>query len=147
MNITEEQVVQIKTLFDGVANAQEERASIQKAVLQLYLIAGDQTPIFADKAGNFKDGTADGRMDCVDHSETDTYFLKFLSRLNLLQFHEIMKPYYRAPRILDLHYASRIKEKENGQQWVVDTWFYDFGHEPVVLEADKWRKGWYPEGW
>ena len=131
----------------NVENPESERAALKKAVWYLYQVAGQQSPIYQDKRGNYKDRTAEGKMDCVDHSETDTAFLKYLNQIGLIEHHTILKPYYRLRRIVDLHYTSRIVEKETGKQWVIDSWFYDFGAEPVVLTAEEWKNGWYPEDW
>ncbi len=147
VQVSEIQEQELGQLFFYVKDAETEREAIGKAVLNLHLIAAEQTPIYQDKGGNFKDGTYEGKMDCIDHSETNTYFLNYLSKLDLIRFHRVLKPYYRAPRILDLHYASRIEEISSSRQWVIDTWFYDFGHPPVIIDAKQWRKGWYPEDW
>ena len=147
INVTEPDKQQLKAFFATVTDPQSERAALKKSVWYLYQVAGQQSPIYQDKRGNYKDRTAEGKMDCVDHSETDTAFLKYLNQIGLMHHHTILKPYYRLRWVVDLHYTSRIAEKETGKQWVIDSWFYDFGAEPVVLTAEEWKNGWYPEDW
>ncbi|MBP8217312.1 MAG: hypothetical protein KAX54_06700, partial [Thauera sp.] len=52
----------------GARTAAEERERLAEAVGRLYRVAGTQTPVGADRAGNFLDAEAHGRMDCIDHS-------------------------------------------------------------------------------
>lgn len=147
VKVSDEQNNILASFFEKVENAELERDAIGFAVQKLYAISGEQTPIYQDKGGNFRDGPHPGRMDCVDHSETDTQFMNYLTKLGLIRYHKVVKPYYRAPIFFNLHYASRIEELETKRQWIVDSWFYDFGAQPVIMDAQEWRKGWYPEGW
>ncbi|WP_235930217.1 hypothetical protein [Craterilacuibacter sinensis] len=135
---------EVAALFKQVASAPEERAAISLAVQRLYREAAQHAPIASDKGGNLADGTADGRMDCVDHSQNDTTFLHYLARQGLLQHHRVADTVWRAPWIIDLHYASRIIETADDSNWVVDSWFFDFGHEPVIVPYQLWKKGYHP---
>ncbi|UOO82343.1 hypothetical protein LVJ83_02385 [Uruburuella testudinis] len=135
---------QLAARFAGVADAAAEREAVRDAVQQLYLNAGRQSPIYQDKGGNFSDGTAEGRMDCVDHSSNSTTFLNYLAAQGWLKFHSVGKPVYRLPRIIDLHYAAQLIENENGGKWVVDSWFEDFGAAPAIVDWPAWKKGWRP---
>ncbi|MGL6070944.1 hypothetical protein [Craterilacuibacter sp.] len=128
-------------MFKPARQPAEERAAIAQAVQRLYLAAAEHAPIAADRGGNFADGSADGRMDCVDHSQNDTTFLQYLAQQGLLQHHRVAAPVWRAPWIIDLHYASQIIEIASETPWVVDSWFFDFGHEPVVVPYQQWKKG------
>ena len=53
-------------------------------------------PIWQDKGGNFRDGPAEGRMDCVDHSSNVSTFLTYLQDHGWLQYHTVGKPAARA---------------------------------------------------
>ena len=135
---------QLADLFRPVVNAAGERQAMAVAVQRLYQTAGQQSPIFADKGGNFADGSADGRMDCVDHSSNSTAFLQYLAQQGWLKFHRVTQPVYRAPRFFDLHYAARVETLDAAQSWVVDSWFHDFGSAPEVVEQAVWQQGWVP---
>ncbi|MDO5638367.1 MAG: hypothetical protein Q4G28_00680 [Neisseria sp.] len=137
--------MQLQQLFQTIDSPAAERAAIREAVRQLYLNAGSQSPIYQDKGGNFRDGTAEGRMDCVDHSSNTTTFLNYLAAQGRLKFHTVGKPVYRLPRIIDLHYAAQLVETGSGEKWVVDSWFEDFGAAPAVVEYVRWKKGWRPQ--
>ena len=118
--------------------------AVRDAVQQLYLNAGAQSPIYQDKGGNFRDGLAEGRMDCADHSTNTTTFLNYLAAQGWLQYHSVGKPVYRLPRIIDLHYAAQLIENGSGEKWAVDSWFEDFGAPPAVVDLKSWKKGWKP---
>ncbi len=135
---------QLADLFHQVVDTQGERQAMAIAVQRLYQTAGQQSPIFADKGGNFADGSADGRMDCVDHSSNSTAFLRYVAQQGWLQFHRVTKPVYRAPRFFDLHYAARVEALDSAQSWVIDSWFHDFGTAPEVVEQTVWQQGWAP---
>ena len=131
-------------IFSDVGHAHAEREAIADAIVELYREAAAHAPISADKGGNFGDGSADGRMDCVDHSENDTTFMRYLAGQGWLRHHRVEKPAWRAPWIVDLHYASRLTDAQSGEAWIVDSWFFDFGHKPVVLPYQQWKKGYTP---
>ena len=131
-------------LLSDDATAEAERAAVKAAVRELYLMAGRSTPIWQDKGGNFLDGTADGRMDCVDHSRNVTTFLNYLQEQGWLRFHTVGKPVWRAPRFLDLHYTAVLHDSGNGEDWAVDSWFKDFGVPPEVVPLAIWKEGYSP---
>ncbi|WP_434633808.1 hypothetical protein [Chromobacterium sp. CV08] len=125
-------------------SADSERAAVADAVRTLYFLAARDTPIWQDKGGNFRDGPAEGRMDCADHSSNVTAFLRYLDGKGWLKFHHAAPPEWRAPHILDLHYTGVLREVAANQDWAVDTWFKDFGEPPVVVPLSVWMKGYEP---
>lgn len=136
---------QIGALFEQVHDAAAERLAVKQAVLAMYLNAGRQSPIYQDKGGNFRDGSAVGRMDCADHSTNTTLFLNYFAAQGWLKFHRVGQPVYRLPHIIDLHYAALLEDIATGEGWVVDSWFKDFGQAPEVVPLAVWKKGWKPE--
>ncbi|XDZ52048.1 hypothetical protein AB8Q18_03100 [Neisseriaceae bacterium CLB008] len=140
-----EQAVKLAQFFNQVSDAASERAAIALAMQAMYQLAGQHTPIHQDKGRNVADGTAEGRMDCVDHSQTDTEFLQYMGRQGWLRHHQVLAPAYRAPWFFDLHYASQVLDQDSGQAWVIDSWFHDFGALPEVVPLSQWAEGWSPE--
>ncbi len=98
-------------LLDGAGDAAGEREAIAKAVGLLYREAGRQTPIAADRAGNFLDQGVEGRMDCIDHSATTTRLLELIAARGGLRFHRVLEP-ARRTRLLFQHYSAAIEEIE-----------------------------------
>lgn len=134
----------LSRLLAGGATAEAEREAVRSAIQQLYLTAGKSTPIWQDKGGNFSDGGAEGRMDCVDHSSNVTTFLRYLQDQGWLRFHSVSKPAWRAPWIVNLHYTAVLHDSDSGQDWAVDSWFKDFGAQPEVVPLAIWKEGYSP---
>jgi hypothetical protein len=95
--------------LDAARTAAEERALLGGAVGRLYRLAGAQTPVGADRAGNYLDGGADGRMDCIDHSTSTTRLLKLLESRGALRFHRVLEP-ERRTRFIFQHFSAVIEE-------------------------------------
>lgn len=91
--------------------AQAERAVLGEVLGKLYRIAGEQTPVAADRAGNLLDGGVDGRMDCIDHSTSSTALLQLLETRGSLRYHTVLAPARRARFILQ-HFSAVIEEVE-----------------------------------
>lgn len=132
--------------------AEDERQRLQPVMAQMYTWAGEQSPIWRDRGGNYRDEGMPGTMDCIDHSVTTTRFLTLLSELGLLRFHRVQPPQYRG-RIFQ-HYAAVIEEidarlqhaeDDDGGLYVVDSWFGDNGTPPLVMPIDEWREGGGPD--
>lgn len=88
-----------------------ERAVLAAVIGDLYGIAGRQTPIGADRAGNFLDQETDGRMDCIDHSTNTTRLLAMIEARGMLRFHRVLAPARRS-RIILQHFSAVIEEVE-----------------------------------
>ena len=142
--VSEDAYGQIRKLFLSITSAIEEREAIRHALRRLYLEASKHSPIAADRGGNFKDYSVQGRMDCVDHSRNDTTFLNYIQQQGWLNYHQVGEIVWRNPLFINLHYASRIIEVNTSYSWVVDTWFLDFGKLAIVIPYDQWKNGYSP---
>ena len=71
-------------------------------------VAGTQTPVGADRAGNFLDAEAHGRMDCIDHSTSTTRLLELVEARGGLRFHRVVEPARRTRLILQ-HFSAVIE--------------------------------------
>ena len=139
--------IEINRLFTDIENALVERESIRLAMGFMNQIAGAQTPVFRDKGGNNGDEDGvDGRMDCIDHSYTTTGYLRFIEAQGWLQFHRVLEPIHRAPLLVNDHWSARIEDKDNGEQFAVDTWFLDNGEPATIFPVLEWLKGATPNG-
>ena len=88
--------------------AAEERERLAEAVGRLYRVAGTQTPIGADRAGNFLDAEVHGRMDCIDHSTSTTRLLELVEARGGLRYHRVVEPARRTRLILQ-HFSAVIE--------------------------------------
>lgn len=138
-------LIQLGGLFRGLKTAASERTSISLAIGFLNTIAGAQTPVHNDRGGNYEDEGADGRMDCIDHATTATGYLQFLQQRGLMRMHTVGDPVYRAPYIVNDHWAASIRDNSTGEDYAVDAWFFDNGHPAAVVPLSDWTKGWEPK--
>lgn len=138
-------LIQLGALFRGLKSPAAERTSIGLAIGFLNTLAGAQTPVHNDRGGNFDDDGVDGRMDCIDHATTATGYLQFLQQRGLMRMHTVGDPVYRAPYIVNDHWAASVRDKHSGEEYAVDAWFFDNGHPAAVVPLPAWVKGWEPE--
>jgi hypothetical protein len=144
---TDAQLRQVGGLLADAHSAAHERARLGVAIGWMLGWAGEQSPISADRGGNFDDEAVYGRMDCIDHSTTTTRLLRVLEQHGLLHFHRVMDSVKRTRLLLFDHFSAQIEEKapaEDGSgaaRYVVDSWFVDNGQPAVVMSLDKWLAG------
>ncbi|MGB5570048.1 MAG: hypothetical protein WBM81_12170 [Sedimenticolaceae bacterium] len=130
-------------------DAAAERGQIRQAIAEMERITGELAGTSGDIAGDLASfGTLDPQMDCIDESSNTTTYLTLFEQAGLLRWHSV-EP--RATRGYLFwggwpHYTAMIRDRQTGQQWVVDSWFRDNGELPDVVELDTWKDGWKPEG-
>ena len=157
---SEAQLAQIAGLLGVALDAGEERAAIGVAIGRLLGWAGEQTPIAADRGGNYADAAVFGKMDCIDHSTTTTRLLEMLERRRLLRHHRVLAPEVRQRFWVMVHYSALIEALgaaattgEGAQEapaapterYAVDSWFYDNGRPAVVMPLALWQSGESPD--
>ncbi len=140
----DEALAKVGRLLVEASDAGAEREALSYAVAWMYFYAGQQSPIWRDRPGNYDDEEyADGRMDCIDHSTNTTAFLRLLETRGMLRHHSVMEPVRRG-RFLTLHWAARIAERDNPDppgQYTVDTWFFEPGRPAAVFPLRDWLRG------
>jgi hypothetical protein len=140
---------QLEALRDALAAAGDagtERAAISQVIGRMYAIAGEQTPVWRDKGGNYADGGVNGQMDCIDHSTNTDNFLKLLQGRGWLRFHEVLDPIRRSRFFFAVHWTARIRDRGTQRAYVVDSWFFDNGRPAAVYPAEEWISGRNPDG-
>lgn len=139
VRFAEEQLQRVRTVLERSADAFTERVAISWAVGRMYFFAGQQTPIWRDRGGNYDDDDANGRMDCIDHSTNTTSWLGVFERRGWLKFHSVMPPVKRG--FFAVHWGARIVERATNEQYIVDSWFFDNGDPAAVFTHGEWRRG------
>lgn len=99
----------IRVRLAASADAAIEREVLADAVGMLYGVAARQTPVGADRAGNYLDQEVEGRMDCIDHSTSTTRLLKLIEARGWLRFHRVLDPARRS-RIILQHFGAVVEE-------------------------------------
>ena len=148
----DEQLRELRVLLREARDAEEERAAIGIAVGRLLAWAGQQSPISADKGGNYADLGGYGKMDCIDHSMTTTRLLKMIEAQGMLHYHRVLERVLRRPFLVMDHYSALIEEfsavESDGEdrRYVVDSWFFDNGQPAVIMPLGRWMSGESPDG-
>lgn len=151
---SEAQLVDVARLFAAADDAAQEREALALAVGRLLGWAGEQTPIAADRGGNFTDAGIYGKMDCIDHARTTTRLLEMIERRGLLRYHRVEGPVLRRRFLIFEHNAAQIEQTGGGDpaddgsgaRYVVDSWFFDNGQPAVVMPLALWQSGESPNG-
>ena len=146
------QLSDLAQLMRSARTAEEERQALGEAIGRLLGWAGQQSPIAADRGGNYLDDAIYGRMDCIDHATTTTRLLSMMERHGMLRFHRLDEPVLRRRFLLFEHYSALIKEvsgdssEVDAGRYVVDSWFFDNGQPAAVMPLASWQKGESPNG-
>lgn len=141
VNLRAYQLRAARRLLLRAPDAVEEREAISLVIGLFEVAAGWQTPTWADKGRNVNDDGVDGRMDCIDESANATSYLRLLESKGWLKYHRVIEPVKRAPLLVNDHWAARIVEKKTGQEFVVDSWFFDNGQPAFVVPLEEWLAG------
>lgn len=141
------QLRRVRNLLLDARSDTQERALIGVAVGWMLGWAGQQSPISADRGGNYADEGVHGRMDCIDHSTTTTRLLRLMELRGWLHYHRVLAPARRTTALLFEHFSAQIQEKNSraGElapaRYAVDSWFFDNGQPAVVIPLEKWLDG------
>ncbi len=141
---SEAQLERLHRQLAAAADANAERAAIAAVIGRMYAIAGEQTPVWRDKGGNYADAGENGKMDCIDHATDTSAFLRLLAARGWLRFHEVLAPLMRRRFFFAEHWGARIRERETQQVYIVDSWFFDNGHPAAIFALRDWLAGLAP---
>ena len=138
-------LVRIGESLGKAQDAGGERARLARAVADIYVIAGQQTPIWRDRGENVSDDRDQpGAMDCIDHSTNTTAFLRLMEGAGLLRFHRVIGRLRRSEYLISEHWTARVAEHGTGAEFSVDTWFFEPGVPAVIMPIAEWRAGGEP---
>lgn len=123
----------------------EERRAIAYAVSWMERYVGEKIGTKADRAGMEFNGPGDPtQQDCVDEATNTTSYLLVLEKNGLLKYHKISRPFSRGNILLGVsnwvHWTATMHENSTGVKWAVDSWIYENGENPAIVEADKWYR-------
>jgi hypothetical protein len=141
-----EQVKQIADIMKKTKKADsaaEERRAVAYAVGWMEKYAGNITGTKADRPGMEFNGSGDPtQQDCVDEATNTTSYMMILQNNGLLKYHTVGRPFSRGNILLGVsnwpHWTGVLWETSNKQKWAVDSWIYENGENPAVVEAEKW---------
>ncbi|MFC6805064.1 hypothetical protein ACFQE2_04865 [Methylophaga thalassica] len=136
----------ILTLFANNDSAEDERHAVQQAIASLEFLVGIQISSQHDLARNQIASNRYGQMDCVDEATNTSVYLRMLENAGVLTWHTTASRMSRgifqgqAP-----HNTATMIDTQTQIRYAVDSWFYENGKAPVIINLDKWMSGWEPE--
>lgn len=141
------ELAKIKALMRETKKADtphEERRAIAYAVGWMERHVGNEIGTSEDRAGMEFNGSGDPtQQDCVDEATNTTSYMLVLQNNGLLKHHTVGRPFSKGNVLVGgvanwPHWTAVLFEKETNVKWAVDSWIYENGVNPAVIEADKW---------
>lgn len=129
------------------ATPEAEREHIAAAIATMEALVGEATGTHDDQPKAALVRMETGQMDCIDETLNTSRYLHLFAQDNLLHWHSVEQPTRRGYYIDGAwpHNSAVIRDRQTGTRYVVDSWFHANGHEPAILPAEIWVKGWQPE--
>ena len=129
-------------LSGEINNAADERAAIAQAIAILEEITGAQLGTSADRGGNLAGLGKPKQLDCIDESTNSSTYLRMLEQAGLLRHHTVMDRSTRFGLFAGMpHTTAVIMQNDTGVRYAVDSWFFDNGEPPYIVELDAWKSG------
>lgn len=121
----------------------EERRAVAYAIGWIERRVGDKVGTSKDRAG--MDFAASGdrtQQDCVDEATNTTSYLLLLERNGMLKHHTVGTPFSKDQLWRGVagwsHWTAVLKENASGQRFAVDSWIYENGENPAIVETESW---------
>lgn len=139
VSLSDPQWQAVRQLFiQTAATPAQEREQIRGAIALLETEVGSITGTWRDLGENVAGAGLPGQLDCISESRNTTTYLKLLETDQLLKWHTVEE---RAVRTLIIfsHWSAVIQERDNGERYVVDSWFLDNGKLPYIQTLADWK--------
>ncbi len=141
---------QVATIFaskspDEGLKAELERKQIAEAVGKLETLVGAKIGTSGDRAGTFNNSKYPGQLDCNDEAINTTTYIHLMQYYGLIKLHEAEDMHTRGYFFNGWpHSTAVIHNKLSGEQFAVDSWFYDNGAPAIVVPLAVWQSGFIP---
>ena len=139
----------VRAVFaEPAADAAAERARIARAVALLEAAAGPKAGTANDEGGTPFWWPIDGQIDCFSETSNTSNFIGLMQRHGLLEHHRLSEPHLRGwPFTAStpmLHATAVVEQIDTGARYAIDSWYFDNGELPDVVELQTWLDGWRP---
>ena len=143
---TDADIVELKSIFKTVKKEDspfEERRAVAYAIGWMETRVGKVIGTDKDRAG--MDFAASGdptQQDCVDESTNTTSYMLVLQNNGMLKHHTVGTPFSKDQLWRGVagwtHWTAVLNEIKTSQHWAVDSWIYENGENPAIVEVEKW---------
>jgi hypothetical protein len=136
----------IRALFEPAPqSAAEERERLLVAVGAMETLVGEKNGTSADNAKNQRKGSTGPQLDCIAEAANTTVALLLLKQDGLIRYHRVGHPQHRGfVRLQYPHNTAAVIESENDAHYVIDSWFFANGEQPICVSVDEWKAGYRP---
>jgi hypothetical protein len=133
-------LAQLRRLLGTAEDAIDERRGIAAAMawFEKRVAAEAGTATAKARAGLGHAGDP-SQFDCLDKTSNTIGLLLVVSQMGLLRYHVIDTPESRGVIGGLPHTSAVVRERANGQKWVVDGWTHNNGEYPDIMRLEKWR--------
>jgi hypothetical protein len=133
-------LAQIKKFLAGAEDAVDERRGLAAAVawFERRVAAEAGTANAKARAGLGHAGDP-SQFDCLDKTSNTIGLLLVVAQMGLLRFHVIDTPESRGGLGGLPHTSAVVRERGNGQKWVIDGWTHNNGEYPDIMTLERWR--------
>jgi hypothetical protein len=148
VRLKQQDIAELKKIMATHAKAKNgpehgERVGVAYAVGWLERRIGDEIGTSGDRAGMEYNGPGDPtQQDCVDEATNTTAYLLVLQSNGLLKHHKVATPFAKENLARGIsgwpHWTAVLVDNKTSQRWAVDSWIYENGENPAVVEAEKW---------
>ena len=137
----------IRAIFEPAPeNAAEERKRLLVAVAAMETLIGEKNGTSGDNAANQRNGSKEPQLDCIAEAANTTVALLLLKQDGLIRYHRVSYPQHRGfARLQYPHNTAAVIENKNGAHYVIDSWFFANGEQPICVSVAKWKAGYRPE--
>lgn len=132
-------LAQIKRFFAGAEDSVDERRGLAATMAWFERrVAGEAGTAKAKARAGLGSAGDPSQFDCLDKTTNTIGVLLVVAQLGLLRHHEIDTPESRGGLGLP-HTSAVVREKRDGQKWVIDGWTHNNGEYPDIMRLEKWR--------
>jgi len=120
-------------------SAGDERRALAEALRRIELIVGKKTGYDTDEAYSSLQLSGNSQ-DCVDEMVNAAVYLALIDEAGLMRYHVQGQRVTIGlmTRRFWTHTVSSIFQKDNGQEFIIDTWAVKVGQTPYVMDRKDW---------
>ena len=133
-------------LEEPAESAAKERQAIAASIAIMEDIVGRKTGTYRDLGRNLRGMGESGQMDCIDESTNTNTYLYMLEQAGYLRWHRLLPRSTRFGFRAGMpHTTAVIEDICSSRRYAVDSWFFDNGKPPAIVELSAWERGWDPD--
>lgn len=133
-------LAQIRKFFGAVEDAVDERRAFAAMIAWFERRVAVEAGTAKAKARAGLGSAGDpSQFDCLDKTSNTIGMLYIVAQMGLLRYHTIDAPESRGGLGGLPHTSAVVRERANGQKWVIDGWTHNNGEYPDIMTLEKWR--------